>query len=430
LLKSVRLIHPRASLFTMRNIPLAFACLACACSGHPTESRELPESQKPEEAIDASHRWHGAAEDAEIRTKSPKALLSFLLAFNPATVPKHTSLRGLPLVSNPSPARRGVVLASSGTPKGRARAKRRARSLKRAREDQVDGLRQKQFQKYSMEEPSRRMLQVASFLQQRMTDVVMQCAHRNSVGMKRIPPSVDPKNICITRVDVAPNLMNANIHVAVAGDRKNQITTMRWLRAVTPVLRYEFGATSGDQLRKIPELRFVHDDFGKTDDFKELLNRLADEAEDDGGEFGIDDDDDEDMPDYNQEEMRRQYSEYMNDQDDGFDQEFWDSYYETEYSPKVTQEKKDKNLKDELLEGASDDDEDAWLIDESTKLKKEKQWIKDEEAMWEDTFEDEFEEEDDEFEEMDGDESPEQMADRILGRKKKKGDSLIFPKIR
>lgn len=353
----------------------------------------------------------------------------FLLAFNPTLVPEH-------LVSNPSPARKGTVLCR-GTPRTRARQKTRKRQrIRRGEREGGETYAQRAFRerreytKYSMDEPSRRMLQVASFLQQRMTQVIIQCAHRNSVGMKRIPPSVDPKGIAITKVDVAPNLMNANIHVAIAGDRANQITTMRWLRTVTPVLRYEFGIASSDQMKKIPEFRFLHDDFGKTEDFKELLDKLATEAEQEEeiNEEDIDWLEDEDMRKAVMDETYFSQDESMLEDED----EFWEQYYGDQYEfdeslmddeERVPQAKKDKNLKDELLE--DDEDEDAWLKDETKQVDEEKEWLKDEKAMWEDgDFEDEFEDIDRKdfipgYDDLDGTETVEELADKILGRTKK-----------
>ena len=64
--------------------------------------------------------------------------------------------------------------------------------------------------------------------------------------------------ISITRVDVSPDLENAQVYVSVMGDEQAKGSSMAALRAAAPFLRHHL--LGRVRIRRVPNLRFVLDE--------------------------------------------------------------------------------------------------------------------------------------------------------------------------
>ncbi|MFA6170621.1 MAG: 30S ribosome-binding factor RbfA [Candidatus Margulisiibacteriota bacterium] len=64
--------------------------------------------------------------------------------------------------------------------------------------------------------------------------------------------------VSITKVEMSPDLRNANIHVSIFGDEKQKTEAMDGLRSATRFIRGELG--NRVDFRATPEIRFVRDD--------------------------------------------------------------------------------------------------------------------------------------------------------------------------
>jgi ribosome-binding factor A len=95
--------------------------------------------------------------------------------------------------------------------------------------------------------------------------------------------------VTVTRVDLAPDLRNARIHVGVLGDAAQRDKTLAGLRQASGFVRRAVGQRL--RLRHAPELTFHYDE-GL--DAAERVARLLDEARITGSQAGDDDDRDDD----------------------------------------------------------------------------------------------------------------------------------------
>ena len=91
--------------------------------------------------------------------------------------------------------------------------------------------------------------------------------------------------VTVTRVDVAPDLRNARIHVGVLGDAAQREKTLAGLRQASGFVRRAVGQRL--RLRHAPELTFHYDEGLNA---AERVARLLDEAQTPGSP-GEDDDD-------------------------------------------------------------------------------------------------------------------------------------------
>ncbi|MFA5035350.1 MAG: 30S ribosome-binding factor RbfA [Candidatus Margulisiibacteriota bacterium] len=64
--------------------------------------------------------------------------------------------------------------------------------------------------------------------------------------------------VSITKVEISPDLRNANIHVSILGDEKQKTEAMDGLRSATRFIRGELG--NRVDFRATPEIRFIRDD--------------------------------------------------------------------------------------------------------------------------------------------------------------------------
>ncbi|OGC11107.1 ribosome-binding factor A [candidate division WOR-1 bacterium RIFOXYA12_FULL_52_29] len=64
--------------------------------------------------------------------------------------------------------------------------------------------------------------------------------------------------VSITKVEISPDLRNANIHVSIFGDEKQKEEAMDGLRSATRFIRGELG--NRVDFRATPEIRFIRDD--------------------------------------------------------------------------------------------------------------------------------------------------------------------------
>ena len=64
--------------------------------------------------------------------------------------------------------------------------------------------------------------------------------------------------VSITKVDVSPDLENAQVYVSIFGDEVKKKQTMEGLRAATGFIRGEVGQLL--EMRVVPKINFVRDD--------------------------------------------------------------------------------------------------------------------------------------------------------------------------
>jgi ribosome-binding factor A len=139
-------------------------------------------------------------------------------------------------------------------------------------------------------ERSRRQRQYAEVVHQEISEVIR---HADHVGKQRIPDGVQ-EMIYVVECDVSPDLANARVQVSIAGERKDKISAMRWLRYNAAGLRYEF-AKRNRHMKSIPNFSFEHVDVGAATDMMVRLEEIRsyDEAAALARGDSIDDDDDE-----------------------------------------------------------------------------------------------------------------------------------------
>ncbi len=95
---------------------------------------------------------------------------------------------------------------------------------------------------------SRRVEKVAALLQQQAAAVLVREFSAQNVA------------VTVTRVDVSPDLKNANVYVSVVGDQQNDIRPRIEKAAPGMIARHLSGNAS---LRNVPHLHIVFDDSGE-----------------------------------------------------------------------------------------------------------------------------------------------------------------------
>ena len=83
--------------------------------------------------------------------------------------------------------------------------------------------------------------------------------------------------VTLTRVHVSPDLQAARVYYTSLGDETGRRNTARALERAVPFLRRQIGRRL--RLKRVPELRFLHDDsIAGQDRIERLLNELQTDA--------------------------------------------------------------------------------------------------------------------------------------------------------
>jgi ribosome-binding factor A len=81
--------------------------------------------------------------------------------------------------------------------------------------------------------------------------------------------------VSITRVDVAPDLEKATVHVSVLGEPETKVTTIRTLNAAAAFLKRQL--LERVRIRRVPHLEFVLDEsIAEAAHVLELLKKVTD----------------------------------------------------------------------------------------------------------------------------------------------------------
>jgi ribosome-binding factor A len=87
--------------------------------------------------------------------------------------------------------------------------------------------------------------------------------------------------VTITRVQVSPDLQVARIFYTVLGDEKARKNSARALERAAPFLRRQIGSRL--RLKRVPELRFQHDDAtAGAERIDQIINELHERERDEG----------------------------------------------------------------------------------------------------------------------------------------------------
>ena len=82
--------------------------------------------------------------------------------------------------------------------------------------------------------------------------------------------------VTLTRVRVSPDLQQARVLYTTLGDDKAQTASARALARATPFLRRRIGSLL--RLKRVPELKFVHDDsIAGQDRIEQILHELSEQ---------------------------------------------------------------------------------------------------------------------------------------------------------
>tara|TARA_B110001452_G_scaffold186651_1_gene157109 strand:+ start:486 stop:1121 length:636 start_codon:yes stop_codon:yes gene_type:complete len=152
----------------------------------------------------------------------------------------------------------------------------------------------------------RRSARVAQVVQSELAQVL----HAGDIKGKRLDYAIRSM-ISIVEVDVSPDLRNAKVKVSVHGDRKDKVSATRWLTDQRGGIRHAL-AQRMKEFKRLPHLSFQHVDVGQAVDVMVLIDKLAKERAERGGdeeEGGLDFDADDD-------EAFAEYEEDWDDEED------------------------------------------------------------------------------------------------------------------
>ncbi len=115
---------------------------------------------------------------------------------------------------------------------------------------------------------SRRIQRLNGLFREEISDLI-----RSELRDPRLPELVS-----VTRVEISPDLKNANVLVSVLGSDDDKVATMRALTATASLLRHHLSERV--PIRRIPNLRFVLDEsIEEAAHILELMRRVSESGQ-------------------------------------------------------------------------------------------------------------------------------------------------------